>query len=614
MSSRINLDSLLKRVEKPGRYIGNEINQVAKDPERVSCNFCFAFPELYEIGMSYQGLQILYNIVNLKENIYCQRAFAPNVDMEKIMREENVPLFTLETKMPVKEWDIFGFTLQYEMTFTNILNMLDLAQIPVRKKDRTEKDPIIIAGGPCAYNPEPLCDFIDMFLIGDGEELLPKVLELYVSCDKDREKFFNEAAKLNGVYIPSFYDVEYNEDGTIKKLCKLNENAKDVIKRSFVEDIENIPYPEKPIIPMVEAVHDRACVETFRGCTRGCRFCQAGMIYRPVRERSKARILELVEKQIKNTGHDELSLLSLSTSDYSQFESMIYDVIDYTKSQNVAVSLPSLRIDKFAFNVLYRIQEFKKTSLTYAVEAGTQRLRDVINKGVREEDVLTSISEALKLGWGHIKLYFVIGLPTETFEDLDGIVDIAKKITDINYEINGRKGGRFNLNISVSIFVPKADTPFQWYPQDTNEVIREKQRYLREKLKMKNVVFSYHNNSTSSLEAVFARGDRRVGALIYRAFELGCKLDGWTEHFKEDAWNQAFIDTGISKEFYANRTRSYDEILPWSHIDCCVSKQYFLSEAEKASRAVTTKDCRYGCNDCGINNEIYCPLGGIYNE
>ena len=609
MNSKINIDSLLKRVEKPGRYIGNEINQVTKDPKMVDCNFCFAFPDLYEIGMSYLGLQILYNILNKKDNIYCQRAFAPNIDMEDLMRKENIKLFTLESKMPVKDCDFFGFTLQYEMSYTNILNMLDLAGVPIKKEERTTDDPIIIAGGPCSYNPEPLADFIDVFLIGDGEELLPKICQLYIDCNKNKEEFYKEACKLDGVYIPKFYDVKYNEDGTIKELCKLNENASLPVKRAFVKDIEKIEFPKNPIVPIIEAVHDRACVETFRGCTRGCRFCQAGMIYRPVRERNKETILDLAKCQLNSTGHNELSLLSLSTSDYSNFESMIFDVIDYTKSKNVSVSLPSLRIDKFAFEVLNRIQEYKKTSLTYAVEAGTQRLRDVINKGVTEDDILTSVKDALINGWGHIKLYFMIGLPTETYEDLDGIVDLAKKIKDLNYEINGKKGGRFNLTVSVSNFVPKAGTPFQWVSQDSEETLNEKHNYLFNALKMRNVTFNYHDNVTSSLEAVFARGDRRVGSVIYEAYKNGCKLDGWTEHFKGDTWKESFNITGINKDFYANRLRSLNEILPWDIIDSGVSKEYLKSEYNKSLDAIKTKDCRYGCNNCGINNHIPCPLG-----
>ena len=477
MDLKLKLDQLLKRVEKPGRYIGGEVNSAVKNPEDVEANFAFAFPDLYEIGMSYLGLQILYNVLNRKENIYCQRVFAPAADMEDLMRQENVPLMTLETKTPLKDMDFVGFTLQYEMSYTTVLNMLDLAQIPLYSKERGDEYPIIAAGGPCAYNPEPLADFIDIFVIGDGEKALPDLVEKYIECKKagmGKADFLKEACKMEGVYVPSFYEPEYSEDGTINKLCKLYDGAPDTVLRAIIPDIESVEFPVNPLIPMVEAVHDRAVVETFRGCTRGCRFCQAGMIYRPVRERSKETVLKLAKSQLANTGHDELSLLSLSTSDYSCFEELATELIDYTKKENVSLSLPSLRIDKFAFDVLNKIQEYKKSGLTYAPEAGTQRLRDVINKGVTDDDIFNSIEQALILGWKHIKLYFMIGLPTETYEDLDGIADIAKRIIDLNYKINGPKGGRFNVTVSVSNFVPKADTPFQWEAQNTALEFEEK--------------------------------------------------------------------------------------------------------------------------------------------
>lgn len=617
MNTNIILEKLLKKVEKPGRYIGMEVNAVNKDPEKMDVNFCFAFPDIYEIGMSYLGMQILYSALNKLDNVYCQRTFQPQVDMETLMRKEGLPLFTFEKKTLVKDMDFLGFTLQYEMCYTTVLNMIDLAGLNVYAKDRREEDPIVIAGGPCAYNPEPLADFIDVFLIGDGEKLLPEVVTLYADLKKkgiSKSDFLKEVAKIEGVYVPSLYEFEYNSDGTINKLCKLYENAPDKVLRRIEPDIESLDFPTKPLVPQVEAVHDRAVVETFRGCTRGCRFCQAGMIYRPVRERSKENIIGLAKECLDNTGHDELSLLSLSTSDYSQFESLAMDLIDYTKKENVSLSLPSLRIDKFAFDVLNRIQEYKKSGLTYAPEAGTQRLRDVINKGVTEEDIFFSIEQALTLGWQHIKLYFMIGLPTETYEDLDGIVDIAKRIKELNYEINGKKGGRFNLTVSVSNFVPKPDTPFQWFGQDSPEVFREKHNYLAEKLKIKGITFNYHDNLTSAYEAVFARGDRKTGKLLYEAWKLGCKLDGWTEHFKEELWEQAFINTGISKDFYTLRERSYDEILPWSHIDSGVSYEFLKNENEKAKLASITHDCRHGCVNCGINKKVKCPVGGIYSK
>ena len=611
MELQYKLDQLLKRSEKPGRYIGGEINSAQKDPKKVDANFVFAFPDIYEIGMSYLGLQILYHELNKRENIYCQRVFAPAVDMEEMMRDEEVPLVSIETKMPIKETDILGFTLQYEMSFTTVLNMLELAQIPLLASERSEEDPLVIAGGPCAFNPEPLADFIDVFLIGDGEALLPDFVEKYIECKKkgmSKAEFLREACKMQGVYVPSLYDVKYNADGTIKKLCKLYEGAHLPVTRAILPSIEEVDFPVNPIIPIVEAVHDRAVTETFRGCTRGCRFCQAGMIYRPVRERSKERILQLAKDQLENTGHDELSLLSLSTSDYSRFEELAMELIDYTKKENVSLSLPSLRIDKFAFDVLNKIQEYKKSGLTYAPEAGTQRLRDVINKGVTEKDIYASIEQALELGWKHIKLYFMIGLPTETYEDLDGIVEIAKNIKELNYKINGPKGGRFNLTVSVSNFVPKAHTPFQWEAQNTAEEFEQKHNYLAEKLKIKGVTFNYHDNTTSAYEAVFARGDRRTGKLLLEAHKAGCKLDGWTEHFRPEAWEMAFEKSQIDRNFYTTRRREFDEILPWDVVDSGISKKFLMSEARKATNEEITPDCRHGCNGCGMNTKVACQV------
>lgn len=608
------LDKLLKRVEKPGRYIGGEINSVIKNPKDMDVNFCFAFPDLYEIGMSYLGMQILYNVLNKKNNIYCQRVFAPAPDMEDLMRNESIPLLTLETKTPITETDFIGFTLQYEMSYTTILNMLDLGNIPLYSKERGNDYPVIAAGGPCAYNPEPLADFIDLFVIGDGEEALPALLEKYAECKKanmNKQDFLKEACKMEGIYVPSFYEPEYNPDGTIKKICKLYDGAPHPVKRAIVSDIESADFPVNPIVPIIEAVHDRAVVETFRGCTRGCRFCQAGIIYRPVRERSKENILKLAKSQLANTGHDELSLLSLSTSDYSCFEELAEELICYTKKENVSLSLPSLRIDKFAFDVLSKIQEYKKSGLTYAPEAGTQRLRDVINKGVTDYDIFNSIEQAIILGWKHIKLYFMIGLPTETYEDLDGIADIAGRIIDMNYKINGPKGGRFNVTVSVSNFVPKADTPFQWESQNTADEFDKKHNYLAKKLKIKGVTFNYHDNKTSAYEAVFARGDRRTGRLLYEAFKAGARLDGWTEHFRSDAWERAFDLSGIQADFYTVRKRSFREVLPWDVIDCGVSKKYLINEAKKALEEKTTQDCRFGCTGCGMNRYVKCAMDGI---
>lgn len=601
------IDKLLKKVEKPARYIGGETNCVMKNLDEVDLRFAFAFPDTYEIGMSYMGLQILYNILNKQDGVFCERVFAPAQDMEKLMREENLELFSLETKTPIKEFDIFGFTLQYEMAYTNILNMLNLAGIPLMSNERGEEYPLIVAGGPCAYNPEPLADFIDMFIIGDGEEILPQVCELYKKCSS-KEEFLKEACQLHGIYVPAFYDVSYNEDGTIKAYEKNFEKAPDKVERNLIDSIEEVEFPTENIVPFIGVVHDRAVVETFRGCTRGCRFCQAGMIYRPVRERKPETIIDIARKQLKNTGHEELSLLSLSTSDYSQFEPLVMELIDECSRNDVSLSLPSLRLDSFSFKVLNEIQKYRKSGLTFAPEAGTQRLRNVINKSITEENIYGAVRQAIELGWKQIKLYFMIGLPTETYEDLDGIAEIAKNILDINYDINGRKGGRFNVTVSVSNFVPKPHTPFQWHGQDTYEQFVEKHNYLTERLKMRNVTFNYHDSPVSVLEAVFARGDRRTGALLKKAYELGCTFDAWSESFDYSKWEKAFEETGIDADFYATRQRSYDEIMPWDIIDSYISKDFLISENEKS---VITRDCREGCVGCGINRKTTCALEGI---
>ena len=606
------LDKALSRVEKPARYIGSEKGICLKNTDGL-LRFCFAFPDIYEIGMSYLGLQILYSIVNKRKDLYCERVFVPGTDMADIMRAEEIPLFTLETKTPLSEVDVLGFTLQYEMSFTNILDMLLLSGITLKASERKESEPLIIAGGPCAYNPEPLADFVDVFLIGDGEELLPNFLEAYKkSKDAGETKmdFFKSVAGMDGVYIPSLYEVIYSDDGIISEYKPLYDFAPARIKRNVLPEIETVDFPTEMIVPFIETVHDRAVVETFRGCTRGCRFCQAGMIYRPVRERKKETVERLAEKQIASSGHEELSLLSLSTSDHSEFESMAVELMDMCKEKNVALSLPSLRLDSFSFTVLNEIQKYRKSGLTFAPEAGTQRLRDVINKGITEEDIYGACRQALELGWTHIKLYFMIGLPTETLEDLDGIANIARNIVDISKE--SASGRRFSVTVSVSNFVPKAHTPFQWIGQNTAEQFREKHNYLREKLKIKGVTFHYHDDDTSVLEGILARGDRRVGSLLLRAYELGCKLDSWSEHFKRELWDQAISETGITAEFYAQRERALDEVLPWDIVDSAITKEFLLSEYDKAVNETTTRDCRKGCVNCGMNKRVKCPLGGIY--
>jgi radical SAM family uncharacterized protein len=575
-------NSILKKVEKPARYTGGELNAVIKNPAKANVHFAFAFPDLYEIGMSYTGMQIIYNIINNQEDYYCERVFAPAKDMEKLMREEGIPLFSIETTTPISEFDIIGFTLQYELSYTNVLNMIDLAGLPIHSKERTKEMPVIIAGGPCAFNPEPLAPFIDLFLVGDGEETVLSLCEAYSNA-KDKEDFLKEASKLDGVYVPAIYD-----------------EAPYQVKKSLVRNLDKQSFPESPVVPFIESVHDRAVIETFRGCTRGCRFCQAGIIYRPVRERRPQTIKRLASAQLENTGHEELSLLSLSTSDYSKFEPLVLDLMSICGDRHVSLSLPSLRLDSFSFKVLQEIQKVRKSGLTFAPEAGTQRLRDVLNKSITDEDIYGAVRQAISLGWHQIKLYFMIGLPTETNEDLDGIATIARNILTIAEETAGRKNGRFNLTVSVSNFVPKPHTPFQWEAQNTAEEFNEKHNYLSNILPKRNVKYQYHDSFESILEGIFARGDRYVANLLETAWRKGCLFDGWSEHLNKSAWREALSETGVDPMIYCHRKRYYDETLPWDMIESRVSKKYLISESQKALESQATADCRRGCTGCGI--------------
>ena len=596
-------DEILLQVEKPARYVGREVNMVKKNPSDVDIRFAFCFPDVYEVGMSHLGLQILYYFLNRREDTYCERVFAPWVDMEAKMREEKIPLFALESQESIRNFDFVGFTLQYEMSYTNVLNMMDLAGIPLYRKDRTDSDPIIICGGSCAYNPEPLADFVDIFYLGEGEVLYDDIMDLYKDFKKKgktKQQFLEALLKFDGIYMPQFYDVDYNDDGTVKSIMPNHKDARKVIKKVIVTDMDNVFFPEKQLVPLIEVVHDRVTLELFRGCIRGCRFCQAGFVYRPVREKKAETVLKGARRLVDTSGHEEISLTSLSTSDFTGFEQLACGLLDEFKDEKVNLSLPSLRIDNFSLDLMQKVQEVRKSSLTFAAEAGTQRLRDVINKNLTEENILNGCKMAFDGGWDKVKLYFMLGLPTETEEDLKGIAHLAEKIVEKYFEIPKEQRPRpVMVNASASCFVPKPFTPFQWDAQNTYEEFGEKAQIVKSEIKRRQVRFTYHNTMMSSMEGVFARGDRKLSALLYRAWQLGCRFDGWTEHFDFAKWQQAFADTGLSMAFYANRERSYDEVLPWDHISVGVTKKFLMNEREKAMRAETTPNCRQKCSGCG---------------
>ncbi|MGY0372444.1 TIGR03960 family B12-binding radical SAM protein [Clostridium sp. JNZ J1-5] len=598
-------DDILHKVEKPARYTGGELNSFLKDKDNVDIRFAFCFPDVYEVGMSHLGTKILYYILNQREDTFCERAFAPWPDMEKLMRENDIPMYTLETKDSLSEFNFIGFTLQYEMSYTNILNMLDMSRIPIRASKRGEDDPIVICGGPCAYNPEPLYDVADIFALGEGEVQLNELLDLYKECKKlglNKSEFLRKATKVRGIYVPSLYDVTYNEDGTINSFKPKYEDVPEKVYKAIVKDFNEVNFPDKLLVPYGEIVHDRVTIETFRGCTRGCRFCQAGMVYRPVREKSTDKLMEQIDALLKATGYEEVSLVSLSICDYSDIQNLIRSIIQKYSDKKVGVSLPSIRIDSFAVDLINEIQKVRKTGLTFAPEAGSQRMRDIINKGVTEENLMDSVSSAFKSGWSTIKLYFMIGLPYETLEDVVGIADLGEKVVNEYYKIpkEQRKKG-LKVTLSTSIFVPKPFTPFQWAAQDRMEAVKEKIKLLRSSIKSKAIVYNWHESPVSYTEAVLARGDRKLCDVIIEAFENGAKFDGWGEYFNFDTWINAMKECGVDGDFYAYRERSYDEILPWDFIDIGVSKEFLMIENERAKKAEVTPDCRLGCNNCGMN-------------
>lgn len=598
------MEKLLARVQKPGRYTGGELNSVVKDLSKIDIRYAFCFPDTYEIGMSHLGMKILYSLVNERDDAWCERVFAPWIDMEEQLRENNVPLFALESGDPLTAFDMIGFTLQYEMSYSNVLNMLDLAGIPVRAEDRKSLTPLIVAGGPCVCNAEPLTDFIDLFMPGEGEEVTNDVIDLLKTAKKEnwsKDEFLKKAAQIDGVYVPSLYTVDYNEDGTVKSVTP-HDGAPAKVKKRIISDLDTVFYPEKFVVPFVEAVHDRAVGEIFRGCIRGCRFCQAGFIYRPIREKSA----DVINKQCKSlcdtSGYDEISLCSLSTSDYSELKTLLPNLLDWTQEDKINVALPSLRVDNFSDELMEQLKRVRRSGLTFAPEAGTQRLRDAINKNVTEDEVLVTCRKAFSGGWTSVKLYFMLGLPTETMDDVAGIAELAQKVVDEFYaNPNKPKGKGVTVSISVASFVPKPFTPFQWEPQDTREMLVEKQNHLKSSVRTRKVNVSCHENHTSYLEGVFARGDRRLGKVIECAWRKGCRFDGWDDQFRYDLWMEAFEECGVDPHFYANRRRSFDEVLPWDHMDYGIRKEFLIQENKLAHQSVTTPNCRQKCNACGAN-------------